>query len=238
MLKLDTNSAAMRRKLAELGSKHIPYAAREAINATAFHVRRGLQTEMDSAFDRPTPFIRKGLWVTKATKKNLSVKVWANTNGQGAYDTDDAIVKTLTPHIFGGPRKPKGFEKTLYRKGLLKRGEYMVPGRSAPRDRYGNVKRGEYQKMLSQIGAFSEQGTQQNARTSVARRRYMWGTVSGTKGIWRVAKDRWIPYFIVVPNAPRYKQRYDFYGVGRRIANYNLPREVSAAVDKVMAGLR
>lgn len=216
----------------------IPYAAREALNTTAFIVRRGLKLEMEYVFDRPTKFVTRGIWVTKATKTNLSVKIWINENNQGYYDDDDTLVKIISPHIFGGRRSFKGFEKTLYRKGLLKRGEFMVPGRSAPKDSYGNIRRGEYQRMLSQIGAFAEQGTQQNATSDPSRRRYIWGEIAGTKGIWRVTRDRWVPYLIVAKNNPTYRKRFDFFGESKEMFDDSFPRAAANAVDRAIATAR
>ena len=215
MLSLNTNSAVIQRNMTDMERKQLPYATMVAINDLAFQIRRAEMTEMKLVFNRPTPFVRKGIWVTKAeNKRDPQAKVWINENNQGVYRDDDALPRILKPHIFGGQRQAKSSEKSWRRAGHLGQRQYTVAGRDMPKNRYGNLHNGEIQKMLAQTMSFSDD--QQNTGRRRSRKKYFIATIKGTKGVWMRKGRRVIPALIFV-NKARYKKRFDFFGVGDRI---------------------
>jgi hypothetical protein len=70
----------------------------------------------------------------------------------------------------GGDRRPKASEMQLRRSGLIDRNQFIVPYSSfRGLDPQGNVSGGEYKRMLSQLQAFSDAGSNQNTRPQAGR---------------------------------------------------------------------
>src|SRR5438105_14002887 len=97
---------AAQRRVTDL-PKQIRYAASRALNdTTLLDVRPALQSEMDTAFDRPTPWIKNSLWVDRATPDVLVATI--TTRELGGKSVNPANV--LTPEVKGGGRHFKRAE--------------------------------------------------------------------------------------------------------------------------------
>lgn len=142
-------SPSIKAQIAEFG-KQAQFAAARALTQTAKDVQGALYREMSQSFDRPTPYTLNSLYVKPATKQALAAEVLPKTDTSGSGSPAD---KYLGPEIFGGDRKLKRLELRLQRVGLMKAGQYAVPGKGAQLDAYGNVSRGQITKILSQLGA-------------------------------------------------------------------------------------
>lgn len=211
--------------------KQIPFAMSLALNETASIGQKAGQKEMNKVFDRPTPFILKSLRVTRASKNKLVSEVgFKNVFGKfGA-----AVENTLKPHIEGGERKPKASEMTLRRAGILRADEFIVPSRALRLNRFGNIPPGTMNKILSNIGGFGEQGYKANTPAANRTFKYVVAEVGGTRGIWTIQAKKWKPVLIFV-RKPRYKVRFDFYGVTEAEINKGFPSAMSRSLKKALA---
>ena len=205
----------------EKDAKQIRFATWKTVNDTAKLAKKSIDSEMLSSFRFPTPFIRKSLRIGFASKSLIkgSKQIIADVGFKDVFGkTGEDVADILNPHIHGGPRKPKASERRLRRANLIRANEWLIPSRTAPLDRYGNIKRGVMQRILSDLNAHTEAGY--TANRTKGRARYIIGTVGNTKGIFRVGKDiglgRWRLVFLIVKKTPMYKRRFKFYETGER----------------------
>ncbi len=137
------------RTLTELERTQLPFAAIRAANETGFAVRQRWSEVMPRVFDRPTPLTRKAVLIRKATKRDPGAEIFLRD--EASKGTPPA--KYLQAQVEGGGRRQKGMEKRLQAKGILPAGQYVVPGRGAQLDAYGNIPGSQVNAILSQLGA-------------------------------------------------------------------------------------
>ena len=211
---------------------HIPTLSMRALNLTADQVKQALVDEMLRSLDRPVPYTLGAPYVfKKATKDNLAVQVYlkdATRSGRSeAY---------LRPQVYGGGRRMKGFEKALNAIGILPNGMYIIPGKNAPLDAYGNVGAGFILQILRYFKAFPE-GARRKNLSDEKRARMKKGTKTRlgieyfilhgrepSPGIFsRVEYGGGVsirPIFMFVKQ-PQYKKRLQWDAVAARVVNEN-----------------
>jgi hypothetical protein len=238
MITLDTNTQGVIKALQKVQTAHRE-AFKRALDGVAYDVRDEEVREMKRVFKNPTPYTLNSIKVkrTKDTGK-LEARVW--------FRNTDSDFHYILPQVYGGDRRQKKFEYRLYKIGLLKKHEVLVPATKSSAiklDRYGNVSRGQYVQILSQLQAFGDQGFRANETVDAANKRkrkvggvrYFFarnteeyevtdGLPKGVKrqhlksGIW--ARVRYVggnmvfPVFFVADQA-NYEKRFDFWKVGK-----------------------
>lgn len=226
----------------------VPFAVVKALTRTAKHAQQTVRDEMVRVFDRPTPYALNSTYVKPATKDNPVSSVYLK------YDASKGTpaTKFLSAQIDGGTRSHKRFEAALQRIGVLPDGWYVVPGKAARLDAYGNWSRGQIVQVLSYFQAFGEQGYRANT-TAEKRAKMKRGTRSkrgvayfavlpGRRasralqpGIYLqtyFAKGSAIqPIAIFVENAT-YRRRLDFHGTVERVAVTQYPLELRRAINE------
>lgn len=209
-------------RLNDMQRRQVPFATALALTRTAQEVRKAEIEEMKQVFDRPTPFTLNSLYLKAATKANLTARMWVK-------DISGRTEHYLMPEIYGGARRLKGFERLLMSKGLLPTGWMAVPGAGAKLDAYGNISGGQIVQILSAIKALGEQGYAANRTARSKHRRknlpeLFVGRPGGGKlpnGVWqrfRFAHGSAIKPILIFVRGPRYAKRFDFFGVGSRVA--------------------
>jgi hypothetical protein len=230
----------------DMGRRQLRFATAVALTRTAQDVKIAEVDTMRRVFDRPTPWTLNSVFVKPATKAELSAVVWLKdvaTDGTPA-------TKYLAPEIEGGGRNLKGFERLLMRKGLLPTGWMAVPGAGAKLDAYGNMSRGQIVQIISALQAFGEVGFNAN-RTKGSRQRrgsrlpeYFVGRPGGGRlpmGVWQrisFAHGSAVRPVLIFVRGPRYKARFDFFGVGRQIARTNFIGHLRRAIAEAKATAR
>lgn len=213
MIKVNVDISDFRNRLrAELGSEGrvIRSATLRALNSAGFSAMQAAEKEILKIFDRPTPWIQKGVRYTKARYNNLEVKIgfdlWGNKSGVTAS-------QVLNAEIWGGSRRLKRHEVALRRMGILPEGMTIVPGEAAKLDAYGNMQSGQIVQILSWFQAFGEQGYRANMNNS-GKSRLMRGS--------KKAGSRGFSYFVLKKLhgklLPGIYQRYEFATSGVRKA--------------------
>jgi len=205
----------------------LPFATSLALNRMGKQTLGAQRIEMQRRFDRPTPYTLNSLFKTTATKTSLETRTRIKSpNPSEAGQTEKRYVGV---QIFGGNRKDKASERRLRAAGLLPAGWQMVPGAGLRLDRYGNVPGGRVAAILqSLLGGTSY--------TSAAGT-YVVGQVGGTKGIWKVQRNKWVPIFIFVKR-PTYEPLLDYYGVSEQEFQKNWSEIFSQAIDDALRSAR
>ena len=133
----------------------------KAINDTAFEMRRAMQAEIKSVFDRPTKYIVDSPRVVRATPDKLTARIAPAYMGGKGIDPQ----KILQVQEFGGLRRDKRSEVALRRAGILPAGYYTaIPATPYPGsdDGRGNLRGPFIVQLLSYFQAFGEQGYKAN----------------------------------------------------------------------------
>jgi hypothetical protein len=222
----------VRKRLQKFGDREVQTAMRNAINDTARDSKARGEMEVMKVFDRPTPLVQRPFFVRRATLENLQAQV-AVKNVFGRFGA--ALENALEPHIPGYPRtrEPKGMERALRNAGLLGPNEWLVPSRSMRLNQYGNVPGSTASKMLNDMDAFGSVAGF-DSTTKAPKVRYVWGEVSGVKGIWLASKFRrqqgGALQMLVVKNRPTYSKRFRIVQVWERHAARVLPGHAQEAV--------
>ncbi|MCY1200459.1 hypothetical protein D9M72_118890 [compost metagenome] len=245
--------------LDRLEREQLPFAAALALTRTAQVVAGRIREEMEVVFDRPTPATLNSLYIQPATKQRMEARVWIKDGrsvsaggrvvGQaGRWGKGRAASKWLTPQIYGGPRSEKGIEAMLLRKGVLKPGQYIVPGEKMNLDAYGNLDRGLLNKILSGAGLFTEEGYNANATDSDrstkkgnAKRYFVMHDTNRQPFAVaeRTGKGRaGLRIVLAFARQPTYRKTLDFFEIAERVAEDALPIEFEKAMAQALATRR
>lgn len=217
--------------------KQIPFATANAMNGTGKQIVTALQSEMRSVFHQPTRYTTNSLRLKYAKKTKLEAEVVFKDAAPGRVSAGDY----LKPQIKGGDRVAKPFERWMQRAGLLRPGEMLVPGKDAPLDSYGNVRRGMYPQIMSQLrlghDRYSWSTDSKRSKKNVSRSgKFFWadGHRGLPRGIYRRRGKRLALIFLAVGHA-RYSPIFDFDGVARRKANEVWRDEFAKALRNAFA---
>lgn len=217
------------KRLEAIEKENLPRAMARGLNATAFAVRADIQAEMQKVFDMPTRYILNSVTVQKADEsmRHYEQSAAVFIKNYKHYGVSSADI--LEPHIFGGTRKQKRFEKLIAEAGHIQTGQYLLPYK-AVKNAYGNVSPGTIQRILS--GLQAQFDATQNSPVKGAtywgarakrkvQRRYKVIPRHGKPIIWEFSKGHSVPLFMAVDSVS-YKKRFEFYSVAARSANKNL----------------
>jgi hypothetical protein len=151
------NTEKTEAKLREMGRSVLPSVLSKALNDTAFVMRKSVQAEMHSVFDKPTDYTIRTVKVHPSTPEKLMATVAPTYPGGKGIDPQ----LYLKAEVFGGGRKNKRSENMLTRAGVLPAGMQT----SLPKDPYpgshdgkGNFKGAFIRSLLSYLQAFSTPG--------------------------------------------------------------------------------
>lgn len=112
-------------------SRQIPFALALGLTTAAQKAKGAVERQIDRAFDRPTPFTRRAVGITRATKTTLSATVFIK-DAQAAY---------LFRQEVGGQRRP------------VKRALLIPVG--AKLNQYGNLSQNQLKRLLTRPDTFS-----------------------------------------------------------------------------------
>jgi len=231
---LRMNDAKVRQALEQAG-KQARFAAAMAATKTGQRVKVALQEEMRKVFDRPSSYTIGAVGLVRATKDNLSARIVIKENG----GKGTPAWKYLGPQIHGGDRGHKRFEKALQSRGILPRNMFAVPGGAARMDGFGNMSRGQIVQILSDLGAFAENGYRANR--SHRRKAEYFAIPKGqglTPGIYRRietgGKVIFRPVLIFI-RRPRYTKRLRWYEVAAEVSAEHFEAEFAQAYTMALA---
>lgn len=208
--------------------KQLPFAIALALTRTAQHVKVEEVTEMKRVFDRPTPYTLNALAVKPATKKDLVADVRFK-------DFASLPAKRyLNPNVHGGGRSHKRSEKALIAAGHLPGGRYLVAGRTAPKDRYGNIPGGTITRILSQVKA-QRDPTQNTSRRGAGSRGYFY--LPG-RGVYERTGKKTMRPVLVETRSPSYRKRFHFYVLANQVVQKQFDDQFARAFQHAMQTAR
>jgi hypothetical protein len=210
--------------------------ARSAVNATAFDVQRREKREMESRLDRPTRWATGAIRVAKAGTQPTA-RVYLSDKAIGGKSPADLI-----GHLFaGGPRQHKRFEKLLLQQGILKPGEFTVPGPGVTLDRFGNMPRKQIVAILNALKAGRARPTRattgkRTRRRTATGRIFVSDGTSLRRGIWQEKADKPTALLLFVKQ-PTYRQKIKFVEIAadeiRKVWQRNVDEAVAHQLRKV-----
>lgn len=209
-------------ELRALVGQAVPTVVAKALTFTVQKAQSALVAEMSSLFKGgATPYTLKSTRIETATAQDLSARVAVKdrTTSNGTLPED-----YLFPQVFGGPRKEKRFERAMRYAGLLQGRERAVLGDGAPLDSFGNLKKGEIQRVLTATRSAFEPGQRKTgsakSKRNAKKAPYFAARIGPTWGVWkRIGKQGEIePILIFVTKQPAYTKRLDFEGIARATA--------------------
>ncbi len=205
-------------------------ALSKAVFNTSHDARKATIDEMKEVFDRPTPYVIRGV---KAKVQGLEADI-----GFEEFPVGKSPAEIVYPHVEGGGRPMKRSEKYLR--------TYWVPGKGATLNQYGNIPGSMITQILSQLGKFPEVGylaniTARSKKRKKGRIRNFFivgpGNTGLRPGIWeRISGGRVKPILIFVQN-PTYHKRFRFYDVVKKIIEHNIQKRYDEALREKTAGL-
>ena len=241
------------RSMRDVPARVFPYAAAVALTRTAQALAKTeLPNEMRKRFDRPTRYTLNSLRAIGAKKENLSAAVWvkddAPNNGTRPEDY-------LLPQVEGGGRKEKRFERAMRYAGLLPQGWRAIPGQGALLDEFGNMRRGEMQRILTAtrtaFDPYQRKTNSARSRRNAKNAPYFGitpfvGTIVGGErfvlkpsrmqpGVYRREGRGIKPVLIFTKKQPQYSRRLDFTGVSERFTLQRFPVEFDRAAQAILS---
>lgn len=134
--------------MTDIEKRQLPYALAWALNETVRTGRLEVQKQMETYFDRPTPYAKRGVVYDRASKNSLVAAV-ALTGDR----TRGGLPATafLGPQVHGGLRSLKAFERQLVERGMMVVGEVAVPAARTKLNRYGNMSQGFLNRVMADL---------------------------------------------------------------------------------------
>ena len=128
-----------------LDEKNILFAVSKAMTLTGQYAEKKLQSKMEAAIDRPTPYTKRSTFVTFAKPSKLFMEVGIRQTGRGGKIGAGRYLQSL---IKGGSPTYKGVDLSASKiagyRGVL------VPSKQSPvkLNRYGNIALGKYKEVV------------------------------------------------------------------------------------------
>ena len=194
--------------------------SRRVVYELAHRAVADIKAEMPRVFDRPTPWVINGVYVSPLRSENSATVDW-KPGSAGSVPAE----KILQAQIQGGGRRLKRFERLF----ALRPGYNVVPGKWADLDQYGNIKPSQLVQILSFLRLFREVGFTANrprrarnrGRRTRAGAEYFIRPIGATQashpdtwhlppGVYRVARSQGDAPLLVLAfvRAARYRPRF------------------------------
>ena len=245
MLALKIDTSDLDRKLALMMEMPglIEKAVVGAMSETVNDIHAAQIQEMKLSFDRPTPWLQKGL--IKALPYGRDAQFGGKRLGQslaksGTYFEEFPVGRSpndvVRPHVFGGKRPYKASEQRLRGIGAIKGDKISVMSYSAARNGNGNIPGSVYSRMLADLGTIptaraSKKREGKSAKFFVVRRE------DGLEFIAERVGDDIRPVVMFFNWKDGYKKRYNYYKVGQDQLAYSLPRHFDRILTRYMSRL-
>ncbi len=214
-LKMSTDIPQKIGRLALLTDLQFRYAVAAAMTTAVKAADSKIRNDMSRYIDRPTPFTANSTYVSFANPNRMRAEV-----GFKQFATKGTPAgKYLSAMSRGGDRSHKRSETILRLAGAIGSSQYITPNREGgwAGDPYGNVPRGTYTMMLSQLKAFGGSLSYMNASGSARsqRKRQTAGQFfmsrSGRAILYRApggGRDSTETAFMVLNDAPNHERRF------------------------------
>lgn len=201
-----------------------------ALTQTAKQVEAAERSEFAKDLDRPKPFTLNALRTLPATPASLTAEVLLKT-----YISNPSAQHYLEPQVHGGSRPLKAFEKRLFK--YLPQGWFVVPGKGAKLDAYGNMTRQQIVDVLTALQALpppsaqSRRGRRKVGDYVVSTPGNPFKTSKGGRlpyGVW-LRKGRGIVNILFFVPRVSYRRRLPFFDVAQAVSTKQFPENLARA---------
>ncbi|MDD2794376.1 hypothetical protein [Acidocella sp.] len=213
----------------------MPFACVVALTRTANKCRDLMKGHIEKAFDRPTPYAINAARAVPATKQTMASAVLLREFGGKGTPAE----YFLGPEVDGGPRRQKRSEKALASAQYLQPGGFLVPGKGAAMNQYGNQQSAEVVKILSVLRAFGERGYRANRTKGWAHKSEV-GQIFAVRvgdnvndlkpGVYRRTETGVVCLMRFVKKTPEYRVRLPFDALVQADAARIFPEELKIAL--------
>jgi hypothetical protein len=215
-----------------------------AMSETVNDIHAAQIQEMKLSFDRPTPWLQKGL--VKALPYGKDRQFGGKRMGQtlaqsGTYFEEFPVGRSpndvVRPHVYGGSRPRKANEKRLASIGALPQGSYAIMGRAYPKNNYGNIPGSVYSRMLADLGTIPTAQASKKRQGKSAKFFVM--TAEGSNVPTHIAErvGNNLITVLAFAQSANYQTRYQYHKVGRDQLAYSLPRHFDRILNRYMSRL-
>jgi hypothetical protein len=241
-LKLTTDIPAKAGKLALLTDLQFRFAVAQAMTDAAKAGDRKIRSDMSRYIDRPTPFTVNSTYISFANPNRMRAEVGfkqfaAKGTPAGKY---------LSAMARGGDRSHKRSETILRLAGAIGPDQYITPSKENgwAGDPYGNLPRGTYTMMISQLKAFGGSLSYLNASNSKrsqrkrARAGQFFMSRSGRAILYRSpggGRDNTETAFMVLDQAPNHERRFPIVALLNAEVAREYPRLIKSSLEKELA---
>lgn len=239
-LKVDTSDLDRKFALMMEMPRTIEKVVVAAITETVNDIHRRQVDEMKVVFDRPTPWLQKGLIKALPYGKDRQLggrRLGQTIENSGTYFEEFPVGRSpndvVRPHVFGGKRPYKANEKRLMGIGALKDDKIAVMSYSAPKNGYGNIPGSLYARMLADLGTIPTAQAAKRRKGKSAK----FFIVKREDGLEFVAErvgDTIRPMLMFFNWKKGYKETYKFRKVGKEQLAYSLPRHFDRILARYM----
>lgn len=239
MITIDARNLITGTEFLGVAAKQIPFAIALALTRTGQHVKKAELAAIKRTIDRPTRFTLNSLQLTPASKNReqtnyLQAEVWFKAPARYTLRRH-----YMEPHVEGGGRELKQFEKLLG-------GGYYMPSKTMNLDRYGNIRGSEMTRILSGVKAFPNVGYMMN-QTRISKRRnkrrvsyFLVRHKTGglVPGVWARKPGSHmgsrVNPVLIRTKAPTYQKRLPYYEVFSDTVSRHFSTEIGLAIDRAM----
>jgi hypothetical protein len=227
-VRLDVSSLAL--ALDDIDNRQVRFATALALSWTARDAQAEIKREIRRVFDRPTPFTLNSTFVRYATRTKLQAEIGIKDFASKSKPP----ILWLSPEIYGGGRPFKQLEFLLIRAGLLRSGEFVVPGEGAKLDSYGNMSRGQIQQILAATQTAFD--VQQRSTAASKRRHRIVQRIFALRerrgkllpGVY-IRNGRGVSPLLLFVRAPHYMVRLAFDRIVQRVVSERFVRQYELA---------
>lgn len=209
--------------------KQVRYAAAVALTRTAGAVKAAMPAVMERELDRPTPFSKNGMFVSRATAASLAATV-------GYMDRQAGYLKY---QIAGGTRSPTA-------RGIKLPGNIQL-------NAFGNIPKGLIDKLKQSAqdgslgkGIAGKLGLK-NRRKGAAPIQLFYGKPTGRgwekapMGIWRRVPGtpgKLVPVIVFEDTPAKYRPRFNFRKAAEDVVRREWDKQFAIAFDQAMRSAR
>lgn len=211
-------------ELAKL-KRHIPFITAATLTKTAKQASIVLNKSTAKYIDRPKPITSKGFTIKPAKKKEQLPKAIVLMKKKIQY--------YFTPQIIGGSKRQTKIERVIVgiakKKGYYLSGKYLVPVNSAPKDKYGNLRRSILKKMAKSSNWSYKKGKKEYF---FVRNNVIYRAVARKSGSYKITP------LAVAHQSVTYKARFPMGTIAGKITKKKLPKFYRQMVDQVKQEIR
>lgn len=233
--------------LKDFSQRRMNAAVATALTRTARKVEDDWKKQINANIDRPTPLTQRATLVKQATAQTLVATVMLKDRAKGLSPE-----QYLSPHEVSGQRFLKKFEQALAKAGAMPAGYFVVPGKAAVLDGYGNVSRSQITHVITQLGMDYSPGYQRTISKSAAKRiataqkhgrKYASVLPAQAKqfkvspGIYEMQPDGSRKAVFVFKRSTTYRKRLSLMERGAEVATKVVQQEFDKAISQSLARL-